>query len=56
MELFARHEGDLRAFARSLMPSWHDADEVVQQVALVAWRKFDQTFSMIYGPVTKSSS
>lgn len=42
VELFARYEGDLRAFARSLMPTWHDADEVVQQVALVAWRKFDQ--------------
>jgi len=42
VELFARYEGDLRAFVRSLLPSWHDADEVVQQVALVAWRKFDQ--------------
>lgn len=42
VELFARHEGDLRAFVRSLLPTWHDADEVVQQVALVAWRKFDQ--------------
>ena len=27
---------------RSLLPTWHDADEVVQQVALVVWRKFDQ--------------
>ena len=42
VELFARYEGDLRAFVRSLLPTWHDADEVVQQVALVAWRKFDQ--------------
>lgn len=42
VENFARFEGDLRTFVRSLLPTWHDADEVVQQVALVAWRKFDQ--------------
>ena len=42
VELFARHEGDLRAFVRSLLPTWHDADEVTQQVALVAWRKFEE--------------
>ena len=42
VERFTRHEADLRRFVRSLMPTWHDADEVVQQVALVAWRKFDQ--------------
>lgn len=38
----SRHEPDIRAFVRTLVPSWTDADEVVQQVALVAWRKFDQ--------------
>ena len=42
VERFTRHEADLRRFVRSMMPSWHDADEVMQQVALVAWRKFDQ--------------
>lgn len=42
VEVFTRHEADLRRFVRSLMPSWHDADEVMQQVALVAWRKFDE--------------
>ena len=41
-ELFTRNEPQLRAFARSLVPSWHDADEVVQEVALVAWRKFGE--------------
>jgi RNA polymerase sigma-70 factor, ECF subfamily len=40
--VFTRHEADLRRFIRSLMPTWHDADEVMQLVALVAWRKFDQ--------------
>ena len=42
VEVFTRHEADLRRFVRSLLPTWHDADEVMQQVALVAWRKFDQ--------------
>ena len=40
--LFARHEPDLRRFIRSLLPTSHDADEVLQQVAIVIWRKFDQ--------------
>ena len=39
---FAHHEPDLRRFVRSLLPTWTDADEVVQQTAIVAWRKFDQ--------------
>ena len=39
---FAHHEGDLRRFVRSLLPNWTDADEVVQQSAIVMWRKFDQ--------------
>ena len=39
---FAHHEGDLRRFVRSLLPNWTDADEVVQQTAIVMWRKFDQ--------------
>jgi RNA polymerase sigma-70 factor (ECF subfamily) len=42
VELFTRYEADLRRFVRSLVPTWHDADEIMQQVALVAWRKFDQ--------------
>ena len=39
---FARHEPDLRRFIRSLLPSWSDVDEVLQQTAIVIWRKFDQ--------------
>jgi RNA polymerase sigma-70 factor (ECF subfamily) len=42
VKLFALHENDLRRFVRSLLPTWHDAEEVVQQSALVIWRKFDQ--------------
>jgi RNA polymerase sigma-70 factor, ECF subfamily len=40
VELFTAHEQSLRTFVRSLVPSWHDADEIVQEVALVAWQKF----------------
>ena len=39
---FAHYEGDVRRFVRSLLPNWTDADEVVQQTAIVMWRKFDQ--------------
>ncbi len=39
---FAHWEPDLRRFIRSLLPTREDADEVLQQTALVAWRKFDQ--------------
>lgn len=46
--VFTRNEADLRRFVRSLLPTWHDADEVMQQVGLVAWRKFDQ-----FDPSTK---
>lgn len=40
--LFARHEPDLRRFIRSLLPTAHDVDDVVQQSAIAIWRKFDQ--------------
>ncbi len=42
VELFTRNEPALRSFARTLVPSWFDADEIVQEVALVAWRKFPE--------------
>lgn len=38
--LFTRHERSLRAFVRSLVYSWDDADEVMQNTGLVLWRKF----------------
>lgn len=38
--LFARNEPSLRAFVRSLLPTWDDADEVMQNTGLVLWRKF----------------
>ena len=39
---FAHHEPDLRRFIRSLLPTWDDTDEVLQQTAIVIWRKYDQ--------------
>lgn len=39
---FAHYEPDLRRFIRSLLPTWTDTDEVLQQTAIVIWRKFDQ--------------
>lgn len=39
---FTRSEQDLRRFIRSLVPTWTDTDEVLQQTAMVLWRKFDQ--------------
>lgn len=44
---FAHYEPDLRRFIRSLLPTWTDTDEVLQQTAIVIWRKFDQ-----YDPTT----
>jgi RNA polymerase sigma-70 factor (ECF subfamily) len=42
VQIFAHYEPDLRRFIRSLLPTWTDADEVLQQTAIVIWRKFDQ--------------
>ena len=42
VQRFAHHEPDLRRFIHSLLPTWTAVDEVVQQSAIVIWRKFDQ--------------
>ena len=42
MRLFARHEGNVRAFVASLLPDWEGVDDVMQEASLVMWRKFDQ--------------
>lgn len=41
VSLFTCHEPALRAFVRSLVFTWDDADEVMQNTGLVLWRKFD---------------
>lgn len=40
VRLFTRHEPSLRAFVRSLVFTWDDVDEVMQNTGLVLWRKF----------------
>lgn len=40
LRLFMRHEPELRAFVRACLPRAKDVDEVMQEVSLVAWRKF----------------
>lgn len=42
MRLLMQHEPALRAFARSLLPSWALVDEVIQEASLTLWQKFDQ--------------
>lgn len=41
MGLFVRQEPAVRGFVRSLLPSWADVDDVMQEVSLACWRKFD---------------
>jgi RNA polymerase sigma-70 factor (ECF subfamily) len=40
LRLFMRHEPELRAYLRACLPRAGDVDEVMQEVSLVAWRKF----------------
>ncbi|HEX8913431.1 MAG TPA: sigma-70 family RNA polymerase sigma factor, partial [Humisphaera sp.] len=42
MRHFLTHEEALRGFVRSLVPTREDAREVMQEVAAVLWRKFDE--------------
>lgn len=40
LRLFTSHEPALRAFVRSLVPTSADANDVMQEAAIVLWRKF----------------
>jgi len=42
LRLYTEHEPALRAFVRRLVPKRSDAADVMQEVALVLWRKFDR--------------
>jgi RNA polymerase sigma-70 factor (ECF subfamily) len=41
LRLYAAHEPAVRGFVRSLLPTRNDASDVMQEVAIVLWRKFD---------------
>jgi RNA polymerase sigma-70 factor (ECF subfamily) len=40
--LYMQHEDALHGFVRTLVPTREDAREVMQEVAAVLWRKFDE--------------
>jgi len=40
LRLFSAHEASIRGFVRALLPTREDAREVMQEVAVVLWRKF----------------
>ncbi len=42
MRLLVRHDRPIRAWLRASLPTMNDVDEVMQEVSVVAWRKFDQ--------------
>ena len=42
LRLYVDQEESLRGFVRSLVPTREDAREVMQEVAAVLWRKFDE--------------
>jgi RNA polymerase sigma-70 factor, ECF subfamily len=42
LRLFIQNERGMRIYARTLLNSWQDVDEVMQEASLVAWRKFGQ--------------
>lgn len=42
VKLIMRHDRAIRAFLRSLLPTLSDVDDVMQEVSVIAWRKFDQ--------------
>ena len=47
VRLYSEHEPQIRAYLRSLLPTWQDVNEVIQNVAVVLWRKFDNSISIL---------
>ena len=42
LRLYVEHEEALNGFVRALVPTRDDAREVLQEVAVVLWRKFEE--------------
>jgi len=42
LRLYTKFEGNFRAFAASLLPTWEGVDEVMQESSVVLWRKLSQ--------------
>jgi RNA polymerase sigma-70 factor (ECF subfamily) len=42
LELLSAHEGQLLGFLCAVVPSLHDAEDLLQQTVLTMWQKFDE--------------
>jgi len=42
LRLFTANEPAIRAFVRRLVPSQADTDDILQEIAIVLWNKFDE--------------
>jgi RNA polymerase sigma-70 factor, ECF subfamily len=40
LQQFMRNERSVRAYLRTLLASWEDVDEAMQETSMVAWRKY----------------
>lgn len=47
LRLFLEHEESLRLFVRSLLFNQEESREVMQEVAIILWRKFDPSFDSL---------
>ena len=45
LQLFARHDRELRAYSRLILPSVDPIDDVMQEASVVIWEKQDQLHS-----------
>lgn len=46
LRLYVKHEEALTGFVRTLVPTYEDAREVMQEVAVVLWQKFEELSSI----------
>jgi RNA polymerase sigma-70 factor, ECF subfamily len=42
LQQFMRHERSVRAYLRTILASWEDVDEAMQESSMVAWRKYSE--------------
>ena len=41
-ELFLRHQAELKTFVVAVVRDWGRSEDILQEVSIVLWRKFDQ--------------
>jgi RNA polymerase sigma-70 factor, ECF subfamily len=42
LQQFMRNERSVRAYLRTLLATWEDVDEAMQETSMVAWRKYSE--------------